>query len=203
MTSVLIVDDHPIVRLAVTMLLEPKGYHIVAETGEGSKAAELARKYRPDVVILDLALSDGDGLKVLKHLQSIEPPPRVLVLTSQPAGLYARRCLDGGASAFVTKSEDLEALSFALKAMIKGYSTFPDLSSHRSPLKSEAERLDKLSDQEMSVLQLLARGESNNAIGEHMHLSPKTVSTYKSRIMEKLEVDSLVALLELCKRNLI
>lgn len=205
MTSVLIVDDHPLVRFAVTMLLERERYEIVGQAEDGSEAVELARKHRPDIVILDIELKKLDGLAVLKRLQAQENAPRVLMLTSKPPALYARRCLDAGASAFVAKGEDLDALSFALKAVVKGYSTFPDLSSHRSLMKteSEVERLARLSDQEMAVLRMLASGMSNNHIGESMHLSPKTVSTYKSRILEKLEVDSLVAMLELCQRNFI
>ncbi|KJK09946.1 MULTISPECIES: response regulator transcription factor [Pseudomonas] len=202
MTTVLIVDDHSTVRFAVRLLLERADFTVVGEAHDGEIAWQLARELRPDVVILDIGLPGIDGLSVLRRLQGLEPvPPRILVLTGQPPELFARRCLDGGASAFVRKDEDLRTLVSALKAMIKGYSIFPELTTQHGPLLSEQQRLDKLSDQELAVLRLLAEGQSNNDIAEHLHLSPKTVSTYKTRILEKLELGSFAALLDLCRRH--
>ncbi|CAM3850671.1 response regulator [Pseudomonas wadenswilerensis] len=201
MPTVLIVDDHPTIRLAVRMLLERERYEVVGETGDGVAAVQMARELRPDVVILDIGLPGLDGLSVIKRLHLLENTPKIMVLTGQPAGLFARRCLDAGSSAFVHKDEDLEALIFALKAMVKGYSTFPDMSANRGPLGSEEERLSSLSHREMEVLRMLAAGLSNNDIGERMLLSPKTISTYKSRIMEKLQVGSFVDLMGLAHRN--
>ncbi|MNJ45706.1 Virulence factors putative positive transcription regulator BvgA [compost metagenome] len=201
MTTVLIVDDHSIVRLAVRMLLEYERFTVIGEAQDGETAVQLARELRPDAVILDIGLPGIDGLGVLQRLRMLEPVPRIMVLTGRPAELYARRCLEGGASAFVRKDEDHEALMAALKAMIKGYSIFPDLPTQPGPLLTEQQRLDKLSDQELAVLQLLAAGESNNDIADHLHLSPKTISTYKTRILEKLELGSFAALLDVCRRH--
>ncbi|WP_442113923.1 response regulator [Pseudomonas sp. NUPR-001] len=201
MTSVLIVDDHATVRFALRMLLERERFHVIGEVHDGEVATQVARQLRPDVVILDIGLPGIDGLSVMKRLRMLEPPPRILVLSGQPPELFARRCLDGGASAFVRKDEDLEALIFALKAMIKGYSIFPELSTQSGPLLSEQQRLEKLSDQEFAVLRLLVEGWSNNVIAERMHLSAKTVSTYKTRILEKLEIKSLVELIHLSERH--
>ena len=201
MTSVLIVDDHATVRLAVRVLLEREHFTIVGEASDGKVVAQMVRDLRPDVVVLDIGLPDIDGLNVLKRLQLEPAPPRVMVLTGQPANLFARRCLDAGASAFMRKDEDLEALLSAFKAMIKGYSIFPDLPTQHGPLLTEQQRLDKLSDQEIAVLRLLADGLSNNDIADNMHLSAKTVSTYKTRIMEKLDSGSFVELLDLWRRH--
>jgi len=202
LTSVLIVDDHSTVRLAVRMLLEREHFTVVGEAHDGETAAQMARDLRPGVVILDIGLPGIDGLSVMKRLQQLEPAPRVMVLTGQPANLFARRCLDAGASAFIRKDEDLDALISALKAMIRGYSIFPDLPMQHGPLLSEQQRLKKLSDQELAVLRLLIDGLSNNDIAERMHLSAKTVSTYKTRILDKLELRSFVELIELSHRHL-
>ncbi|MFJ1341134.1 response regulator [Pseudomonas caricapapayae] len=202
MTSVLIVDDHATVRLAVRVLLERALFTVIGEAANGEDAARMARELRPDVVVLDIGLPGIDGLNVLKRLQLLEPvPPRVMVLTGQPASLFARRCLEAGASAFMRKDEDLEALLSAFKAMLKGYSIFPDLPTQHGPVLTEQQRLDKLSDQEMAVLRLLADGLSNNDIADSMHLSAKTVSTYKTRIMEKLDLGSFVEMLDLWRRH--
>lgn len=204
MTTVLIVDDHPTTRLALRTLLHRESQHftVVGEATDGSSATQMARDLKPDVVILDIGLPGIDGLNVIKRLHGLEPVPRIMVLTGQPADLIARRCIEAGASAFVHKDEDLEVLLSALKAMVRGYSTFPDLSMQKGPALTEQQRLSKLSDQELAVLRLLTEGLSNNAIAEHMHLSAKTVSTYKTRILEKLELKSLVELFELSKRHL-
>lgn len=124
MTTVLIVDDHPIVRLSLRLLLERERFHVVGEVGDGSEVAQEARRLRPDVVILDIGLPGLDGMEVIKRLQCLEPAPKIMVLTGQATDLYVRRCLDAGIGAFVTKEEDHEALLFALKALVKGYSTF-------------------------------------------------------------------------------
>ncbi|MDD2135642.1 response regulator transcription factor [Pseudomonas kurunegalensis] len=201
MTTVLIVDDHPIVRLSLRMLLERERFHVVGEVGNGSEVAQVARDLRPDVVILDIGLPGLDGMEVIKRLQCLEPVPKIMVLTGQATDLYVRRCLDAGIGAFVTKEEDHEALLFALKALTKGYSTFPQMSVNSNSLESEPVRLASLSNREMEVLRRLARGENNKHIGTCMNLSAKTISTYRGRIMEKLKTESLVEMVDLAKRN--
>ena len=125
MTTVLIVDDHAIVRFSLRILLERERFRIVGELDNGSEVAQKVRELRPDVVVLDIGLPGLDGMEVIKRLQQQEPAPKIMVLTGQATDLYVRRCLDAGIGAFVTKGEDLEAVVFALKALIKGYSTFP------------------------------------------------------------------------------
>ncbi|BBH46247.1 response regulator transcription factor [Pseudomonas sp. KU43P] len=201
MTTVLIVDDHPIVRLSMRLLLERERFRVVGEVGNGSEVAQVARELRPDVVILDIGLPGLDGMEVIKRLQQLEPTPKIMVLTGQATDLYVRRCLDAGIGAFVTKDEDHDALIFALKALIKGYSTFPQMSVNSNTLDSEPSRLGSLSNREMEVLRRLARGENNKHIGSSMNLSAKTISTYRGRIMEKLKTESLVEMVDLAKRN--
>jgi len=201
MTTVLIVDDHPIVRLSMRLLLERERFRVVGEVGNGSEVAQVARELRPDVVILDIGLPGLDGMEVIKRLQQLEPTPKIMVLTGQASDLYVRRCLDAGIGAFVTKDEDHDALIFALKALVKGYSTFPQMSVNSNTLDSEPRRLESLSNREMEVLRRLARGENNKHIGSSMNLSAKTISTYRGRIMEKLKTESLVEMVDLAKRN--
>ncbi|MFJ4067868.1 response regulator [Pseudomonas sp. NPDC089996] len=201
MTTVLIVDDHAIVRFSLRILLERERFRIVGEVDNGSEVAQKVRDLRPDVVVLDIGLPGLDGMEVIKRLQQQEPAPKIMVLTGQATDLYVRRCLDAGIGAFVTKGEDLEAVVFALKALIKGYSTFPQMSVNSNTLESEPERLGSLSNREMEVLRRLTRGENNKNIGTCMNLSAKTISTYRGRIMEKLKTESLVEMVDLAKRN--
>jgi two-component system response regulator EvgA len=198
MTTVLIVDDHSTVRFALRMLLERERFKVVGEDENGSEVAQVARNLRPDVVILDIGLPGLDGMEVIKRLQQLEQVPRIMVLTGQATELYVRRCLDAGIGAFVTKDEDLDAVVFA---MVKGYSTVPQMSVNSNTLDSEHGRLGSLSNREMEVLRRLARGENNKNIGHCMNLSAKTISTYRGRIMDKLKTESLVEMVDLAKRN--
>lgn len=191
MTTVLIVDDHAIVRFSLRVLLERERFKIVGEVSDGSEVAQAVRDLRPDVVVLDIGLPGLDGMEVIKRLQQLEPAPKIMVLTGQATDLYVRRCLDAGIGAFVTKGEDLDAVVFAIKALIKGYSTFPQMSVNSNTLESEPQRLSSLSNREMEVLRRLSRGENNKNIGTCMNLSAKTISTYRGRIMEKLKTESL------------
>ena len=201
MTTVLIVDDHSTVRFALRMLLVRERFKIVGEVDNGSEVAQVARNLQPDVVVLDIGLPGLDGMEVIKRLQQLEHAPKIMVLTGQASELYVRRCLDAGIGAFVTKDEDLDAVVFAMKALVKGYSTFPQMSVNSNTLDSEQGRLGSLSNREMEVLRRLARGENNKNIGHCMNLSAKTISTYRGRIMDKLKTESLVEMVDLAKRN--
>lgn len=205
MGKVLIVDDHPVIRLAVRLLLEREGHTLVGETDNGVDALTLIRNQRPDLVILDIGIPKIDGLEVLARISTIKPRPRVLILTSQPADLLAFRCMKAGAAGFVTKGDNLEELQRAVWAALSGYSFFPtDILSTVNPTisnSSEHAMLNSLSDREIMVLQMLAQGKSNKEIGDSLLLSNKTISTYKTRLQLKLNAFNLVALVDFAKRN--
>ncbi|AHG21014.1 LuxR family transcriptional regulator [Chania multitudinisentens RB-25] len=205
MKKVVVVDDHPVVRLAIGMLLQREGYTVVAETDNGIEAVRLARELQPELMILDIGLPKLDGLGVIASLNQYELPIKVLVLTTQPANLYSMRCMQAGAVGYVSKNEDLSDLIAALKAIGAGYTYFPNLSFssvHKGDIQAdEHTRLNLLSNREMAVLRLLAVGRSNKEIGDEMALSNKTISTYKVRIMEKLQVQTLVDLVDIAKRH--
>ncbi|MNO77043.1 Virulence factors putative positive transcription regulator BvgA [compost metagenome] len=204
MHKALIVDDHPVIRLAVRMLLEREHLDVVGEADNGIDAVRLVREQEPDLVILDISIPKLNGLEVIARLKHVAVSPRILVLTAQSAALYSKRCLQAGASGFITKSDDLGDLVAALHAVRKGYAYFPDLNFSSSPrdplLLSEEQLLARLSDREVQILKMLADGCKNKEISEEIHLSPKTVSTYKTRIMAKLKVTSMVAMLDLARR---
>ncbi|MCI0912935.1 MULTISPECIES: response regulator transcription factor [Pseudomonas] len=205
MNKVLIVDDHPVIRLAVRMLMERHGYDVVAETDNGVAALQLTREYLPDIVVLDIGIPKLDGLEVIARMASASPGSRVLVLTSQAPGHFSMRCMQAGASGYVCKQQELTELLSAIKAVLSGYSYFPNQALHKSRGRvgggSETEMVDRLSAREMMVLQQLARGRSNKEIADSMFLSNKTVSTYKTRLLLKLNAHSLVDLIELARRH--
>ncbi|MFA7894963.1 response regulator [Pseudomonas putida] len=204
MNKVLIVDDHPVIRLAVRMLMERHGYDVVAETDNGVSALQLTRQHLPDIVVLDIGIPKLDGLEVIGRMASSSPCSKVLVLTSQAPGNFSMRCMQAGAAGYVCKQQELTELLSAIKAVLSGYSYFPNQALHASRGRSggsEAEMVNRLSAREMTVLQQLARGRSNKEIADSMYLSNKTVSTYKSRLLLKLNARSLVDLIELAQRQ--
>lgn len=205
MFKALVVDDHPFVRASVKMLLGAEQFEIVAEAANGVDAVRLAREHVPDLILLDIAMPLLDGLEVIGRISALGLPSKILVLTSLEASFYAMRCMKAGASGYVSKAGSLEELIRAIKVIKDGYSYFPLLSSSSvrtaDNQTSEHDLIEKLSDRELTILQQLARGFSNKEIGDSMLLSNKTISTYKTRLIEKLNVKSVVYLAEFAKRN--
>ncbi|HHW2078031.1 response regulator transcription factor [Pseudomonas aeruginosa] len=204
MSRILIVDDHPVIRMAMKMLLEAEGHQIVGDTDNGVDAISLGRELKPDLVILDIGIPRLDGLEVISRLMVLALPLKILVLTGQSASLFALRSMQAGAAGFVCKQGGLAELVTAVNAVASGYSYFP--SSAMRPVQQGAysddvELLGRLSDREVSVLQYLSQGYSNKQISEQMFISNKTVSTYKARLLLKLSAGSLVDLIEFAKRN--
>lgn len=205
MYKALVVDDHPVVRLAVGMLLQRGDIEVVGETGNGLDAVQLAKSLRPDIVILDISIPKLDGLEVISRLRLMDFHVKVLVLTSQSAASFSARCREAGASGFITKTEELSDLLDAIKAIRAGYTYFPHDPLISRPANSrqqnEVAQLASLSDREMMVLIYLAKGWTNMQIADELMLSNKTISTYKTRLLHKLQATTLVDLIELAKRH--
>ena len=205
MYRVLIVDDHSLIRSAMAMMLSGQNFKVVGEAKDGVEAVQMARECAVDLIILDISMPGLDGLEVISRIRASGVVSRILVLTSLPALFYSQRCMKAGADGFVTKSQDLNELLRAIKAIMGGYMFFPNLkiSSVRNSdaTLSEEEMIQRLSDRELTILQQLARGLSNKQIAEDMMLSSKTISTYKARLIEKLNMKSVVYLADFAKRN--
>ncbi|MGX1187327.1 two-component system response regulator EvgA [Pseudomonas sp. F-14 TE3623] len=203
MKSVLIVDDHPVVRAAVKIVLEKEGFKRIHEAASGSEALSMLREHSPSLVVLDLVMPEGDGLELLDRIRTSDWSCQVLVFTSLDPLFFQERCMRAGAMAYVSKTNVLSQLQKAVHAVMTGYTYFARLpSGSQNPLqRSEKQMIDKLSNRELTILQYLARGMANKAIGELMHLSHKTVSTYKTRLIDKTGVKAAVHLRDFAKRN--
>ncbi|MDV5247105.1 MULTISPECIES: response regulator transcription factor [Shewanella] len=202
--KILIVDDHPVVILALKIILEQNNFNIIGETNNGVDALRLIKELSPDAVILDIGIPQLDGLEVIDRSRRLNNNPPILVLTAQPSKHFVSRCIQAGASGFVSKQKDLTEVTGALKAILSGHSYFPILANSNVISKSsqdEAELIKKLSTREMVVLQQLATGLSNKEIADRMLLSNKTISTYKTRLLEKLNAKTLVDIIEIAKRH--
>lgn len=200
MTTILIVDDHPALRLVIkTHLSQLLGVDEIIEADNGQAAVELARQHTPDLAILDLDIPRINGLDVIPRLKLAHPTIRVLVLSGHDPATFAPRAMRTGAQGFVGKSQDMKEILRGVEAVLAGYTVFPISSGGTgggASAASEEDKLKLLSDKELVILQMLSKGMSNKAIGDALFMSDKTVSTYKSRIQEKLGLSSLAALIE-------
>ncbi len=189
--SVLIVDDHPVVRQGLRVLLEVQdGIEVVGETGDGATALGLAAEREPDVILLDLKLPGIDGIAVLTELQARNGPARVLVLTSVTDHAAAAAAVRNGAAGVLYKDVDPDALVRAIRAVHDGHLLLaPEaagtlLYSTNAPARG----LDALTGREREVLAELAQGRSNREIARTLHVAEKTVKTHVSSVLAKLGV---------------
>lgn len=197
----LIVDDHPLICHAVRQALTAIGFETVGETADGVDALRMIESLAPDLVILDIGLEKLDGLTVLKRITRENLNIRVLVFTSQAKDNYAARCLQSGASGFISKSEPISKLIKAIETVADGYVFFPKDSM---PLLGKSEPtgdLEDLTDRELQILKLLAEGLSNGEIASRLSLSNKTVSGHKVNIQAKLGVTSVIELADIARRH--
>lgn len=205
MFKALVVDDHPFIRASVKMLLKQEGFGDVHEADNGVDAVQMAREHEPDLIILDIAMPRMDGMEVISRIRGLELKCKILVLTSQSPLFYSKRCMKAGAAGYFSKINDLAELVKAIKAVMSGYTYFPNL-ANSSVRTSDIDATDldliqSLSDRELTILQQLSLGFSNKEIGDALLLSNKTVSTYKTRLIEKLRVKSVVYLADFARRN--
>jgi DNA-binding NarL/FixJ family response regulator len=195
MIRILIADDHPIVRAGLRqILIEAADMVVAAEASDGHEVLAKVREAEFDVVLLDLTIPGLSGLDVLKQVKSEKPNLRVLILSVHPEDQYAVRVLRAGAWGYVTKASAPEQLIAAIRKVHEGR-------RYVSPVLAEqlAEHLEpgaatmpheSLSDREYQVLCLLASGKTATEIADALALSVKTVSTYRSRILEKMGMRS-------------
>lgn len=193
MKRIVIVDDHPILRGAIAGVLhaDPE-LDLIGQCGDGEDGLKMVLDERPDLVILDLDLPRLDGMSMIRRIRAQNIKTCILVLSAKSEHVMASYTRNAGANGYVSKGREIGELITALKTILFGYDCFPVDSA--DPLSVNG--LKSLSAREVEVLQHLARGASNRDIASRLFLSDKTVSTYKSRIQEKLGLSSLAALIE-------
>lgn len=188
--KVLLVDDHTIVRNGVRLMLSSAAdIEVAAEAASAAEATQAIEAQRFDVALVDIALPGKNGLDLLKSMQASHPELAVLILSTYAEDIYAMRALKLGAAGYLTKDSSAATLIEAVRKASKGGKyVSPSLAERFASAMSgkSGATHEVLSDRELEVLKLLARGESLVNIGERLHLSPKTVTTYRSRILDKM-----------------
>lgn len=204
MSKVIVVDDHPVVRMGIIYLLEKEGFTIVAETGDGLETLELVDAHHPDILVIDIDINSMNGLEVIKSLREKMFVGIIIVISGKNKDYYATRSAHSGADGFVSKQNDLPGIITAIRVAQGGYGYFPlkQMNCQVSDVDAaDMQRLQTLSAQEFEVFQQLITGEENKDVALKMGLSNKTVSTYKTRLMEKLDCKNMFELFDFARRT--
>ncbi len=193
MIKILIADDHPIVRKGFKDIIKETSDIVVAdEACNGQEVLEKVRKSDFDVVVLDISMPGRSGLEILKEIKSEKPKLSVLILSVHPEDQYAIRVLKAGASGYLTKeSAPAELITAIRKASLgKKYISYSLAERIAFNLETGTEKAlhETLSDREYEVMCMIASGKTTKEIGKELFLSVKTVSTYRSRILEKMQM---------------
>lgn len=192
--KILIVDDHPVFRRGMIALLsEQKDFIICGEAENASEGLTAMRELKPDVVLTDISMPGMNGIELVKMMLAEEPKLSILILSMHDESLYALRALRAGAKGYVMKAEALDHVIVALRKVIDGgiyvsarlseQLIFKAIQSDKSDVVSP---VDKLSDRELEVLQLIGKGSGTKEIAGALHLSIKTIETHRAHIKEKL-----------------
>ncbi len=197
MSTILIIDDHPVVRRGLREILEELSVDIrIIEAGTAIDGLRIIRESDIDIVLLDINLPGRSGLDMLKDIRKIKAETKVLIISMYPVDQYAVRALKSGAKGYVTKESAPDELLAAVDRILKGgrYITQSIAEHIVDNLESKGPLHRSLSDREFEVMIHLAKGKSIRVIAETLALSEKTVSTYRKRILEKMQMHSNVEL---------
>lgn len=208
--KVLLADDHGVVRAGLRLLVESQpGFIVVGEAANGRAAVVAALQLHPDVAILDIAMPELNGIEATRQIVEVCPDIQVIILSMYATREHVYQALRAGARAYVLKEAAGAELIEAIRAVSTGRRHLSrkvadeliDQYIEQGTLIGKAKPLEQLSLREREVLQLVAEGKSSMEIGEQLFLSPKTVETYRSRLMQKLDLDNLSTLIKFALRH--
>jgi DNA-binding NarL/FixJ family response regulator len=191
---VLLVDDHPIVRYGFARLLAGEADIVVCGEAVDARAAIEALATEPDVAVIDISLGASSGIDLIRELKERRASLQVLVVSMHDELLYAERALRAGAAGYVMKHEATDKMVRAIRAVAVGGTFVSEAVSSRLVQRvatggaAAGSPLDALTDRELHVLQLLGRGLGTRAIAEELHVSIKTIETYRARLKDKMKL---------------
>lgn len=206
--TVLIADDHRLLREGLRALLEREGFQVVAEADNGRSAVQLAKKLKPDIVITDIGMPDLNGIEATKKMSTEAPRSKVLALSMHTESRFVLGVLEAGASGYLLKDAAFEELSNAIQAVLKGQIYLsPAITgvvlrqSIGVPGSGPRTDASMLSKREREVLQLIAEGKSTKQVAATLYVSVKTVETHRKQIMDKLGIHSIAELTKYAVRE--
>jgi DNA-binding NarL/FixJ family response regulator len=191
---VLLADDHPVVREGLRgMLAAEPDIDVAGEAGSGDEAVSLGRALRPDVILMDLRMPDGDGVTAITRIREDQPGARIIVLTTYDTDADILRAVEAGATGYLLKDTPRAALVNAIRAAARGETVLAPLVAGRLVSRMRMPAQEALSTREAEVLAQVARGLTNAEIGRGLHISEATVKTHLGRACAKLGVSGRTA----------
>ncbi len=193
---IVIVDDHPLFRKGLEEMIHSEGsFAVCGEAGNAAEAMDVIRKLNPEMLIVDLSLPGANGIELIKNIRAEFSNLPILVLSMHDESLYALRALRAGANGYVMKHEAMANVIEAIREVFNGR---PYLSpamaaqvitkfAHRQA-EGEVDAVERLSDRELEILELIGKGKEVRQIAKLLHLSPKTVETHRAHIKDKLDL---------------
>lgn len=202
-TRIVIVDDHPLMRRGLTLTLESElSFEVVAQLSSGEEMLEKLDELKPDVIIVDVSLPGMNGLETIKNVVARNQDQKILVVSRHDEALYAERVIRAGAKGYVMKMEASNILKKAIKKILNGGIYVSQKLNERLLLgmasgQKEIEKppIEKLSDRELEVYELTGKGNTTREIADQLHLSVKTVESYRARIKTKLTLQNSTELM--------
>jgi len=202
---VMLVDDHDLIRYGLRRLLEDQaGIEVVDEADSGERALEKVREAKPDVILMDINMPGIGGFEATSRICKSYPDSKVIVLTVHSEGPLPKRILEAGAMGFLTKGCPVEEMVEAIQKVNSGQRYIAPTIAQQlalSMLPGEESIIDVLSQRELQVLIMISRGMRTNTISDKLNLSPKTVSTYRKRLHDKLDVSNDVEMMHLAIKH--
>ncbi|HSJ11500.1 MAG TPA: response regulator transcription factor [Gillisia sp.] len=201
MSSILIADHHPITRAGITALLsENKDLEVIGSVTSGNDLFKFLKNKIPDVLVMEIDLPEINGITALRTIKSQFPGTKMLIFTCQPEEMYALSAIKAGASGFLSKTVSTDHLQKAIQQVARGgiylnKDITDKINSGFSQSNSLISKFKRLSTREAEVLNMLASGKRNKDIADALDINEKTVSTYKTRLLQKLKVDNLADLI--------
>lgn len=207
MIGVLLVDDHELVRTGIRRLLEDQdGFLILGEAGSGEEAMEMLRTFdnKPQVIMMDLNMPGVGGLETTRNIIKRYPDIKIIIVSMIDEGIIPGRVLKAGAMGYLTKGASMSEMTHSIKEVLAGRRYIsPDIAQKMlaDSLDGEQSPFEHLSERELQVMLMLMDGTRINDISEKLHLSPKTVSTYRYRIYDKLGIQSDMELMKMALQH--
>lgn len=203
MKKILLVDDHPLMRKGLALTLENEvDLTVAAQAASAEEALSLMDKAEPDLAVIDVSLPGMSGLELIKHLRAVRPEMTILVVSRHDESLYAERAIRAGARGYLMKMEAADVIVKAVRHILNGGIYVSEEIKERLLLGMMAGKdvsqspLEVLSDRELEVFELTGRGLGTREIAERLHLSVKTVESYRARIKNKLSLNTAPELIQ-------
>lgn len=205
MINIVLVDDHKLVRTGIKRILEDvPGIKVVGEAGNGEEAMQVVRQTKPNIVLMDIKMPGLGGLETTRKLLRLNPDLKIIIITAYENDVFPIRMLQAGASGYLTKGASQDEMIRAIRAVQAGQrhlsAEIAKLLALKSVSGSSKSPFDELSERELQIVMMITQGVKVPEIAEKLHLSPKTVNSYRYRIFDKLSIKSDVDLTHLTLR---